>query len=160
VIVAELVPAVVVWNRGPLATLAGHPLTDRRVVVREVDVMQILERERQAYDAILLDVDNGPEDLLLRGNDRLYAPPALAAAAAALRPRGILGIWSAAPDHAFARRLGSAGFAVEEVIVRARGPRGGGRHAIWIATRPARGSRAAGPSPATPPAPASTARRS
>jgi spermidine synthase len=133
VVVAELVPAVVAWNRGPLGALAGHPLADLRVTVREVDVMQILEHERHAYDAILLDVDNGPEDLLLRGNDRLYAPPALAAAASALRPKGVLGIWSAAADHAFVRRLRHAGFAVEEITARARGARGGGHHAIWVA---------------------------
>jgi spermidine synthase len=133
VIVAELVPAVVVWNRGPLGSLAGHPLEDRRVTVRETDVMEILERERHAYDAILLDVDNGPEDLLLRGNDRLYAPPALEAVALALRPKGVLGIWSAASDHVFVRRLRHAGFVVDEITARARGARGGGRHAIWLA---------------------------
>lgn len=135
VVVAELVPAVVTWNRGPLGPLAGHPLADKRVAVREVDVRQILEHEQQAYDAILLDVDNGPEDLLLRGNDRLYARSALEAAFAALRPKGVLAIWSAAPDHAFVQRLRHVGFAVDEVGVRARGPRGGGRHAIWLAQR-------------------------
>jgi spermidine synthase len=137
VIVAELVPAVVTWNRGPLGALAGHPLKDRRVVVREVDVLQMLMNQRPTYDAILLDVDNGPEDLLLRGNDRLYAQPALHAASIALRPQGVLAIWSAGPDRAFVQRLRQLGFAVDAMSVRARGAHGGGRHAIWLAQRKA-----------------------
>lgn len=135
VVVAELVPAVVAWNRGPLGALARHPLDDKRVVVREQDVMDVLAHAQQAYDAILIDVDNGPEDLLLRGNDRLYSEPVLRMASTALRPRGVLGIWSAASDHGFVRRLRNAGFLVDEINVRARGPQGGGRHAIWLAQR-------------------------
>lgn len=135
VIVAELAPAVVTWNRGPLGALAGHPLQDPRVVVRAVDVMAILPDEREGYDAILLDVDNGPEDLLLRGNERLYARPALEVTFEALRPGGVLAIWSAAPDRAFVQRLRAVGFAVDEINVRARGASGGGRHAIWLAQR-------------------------
>lgn len=135
VIVAELVPAVVAWNRGPLAELAGRPLQDHRVTVREVDVARLLEGERQAYDAILLDVDNGPVSLTRKGNDRLYARAGLDVAFAALRPKGVLAFWSAAPDRAFVQRLRRVGFQVDEVSVPARGPRGGRRHTIWLAER-------------------------
>ena len=135
VVVAELVPAVVEWNRGPLADLAGHPLQDHRVTVREVDVAQILQAEHGAYDAILLDVDNGPEGLTRKGNDWLYARAGLDAAFAALRPAGVLAVWSASPNRAFAQRLRRVRFEVDEVCVRARGPRGGGRHTIWLAGR-------------------------
>ena len=135
VVVAELVPAVVAWNRGPLADLAGRPLHDARVTVREADVARILQAEQGAYDAILLDVDNGPAGLTWKGNDWLYARAGLDAAYAALRAAGVLAVWSAGPDRAFAKRLGRAGFEVTEVCVRARGPRGGGRHIIWLAVR-------------------------
>jgi len=133
VVVAELVPAVVAWNRGPLAALAGHPLQDARVAVREVDVAQILRETRQAYDAILLDVDNGPEGLAREDNDWLYARPGLEAAHAALRPAGVLAVWSAAPNRVFAQRLRRVGFAVDEVQVSARSSRKGRRHTIWLA---------------------------
>jgi spermidine synthase len=135
VIVAELVPAVVAWNRGPLADLAGHPLQDGRVTVREVDVARILGAGPQRYDAILLDVDNGPDSLTVKRNDWLYARAGLEAAWAALRPLGVLAVWSAAPDRIFAQRLRGVGFKVEEVPVRTRGRRGGRRHTIWIAER-------------------------
>jgi spermidine synthase len=135
VVVAELVPAVVEWNRGPLAALAGHPLQDVRVTVREVDVAQILKEEHRAYDAILLDVDNGPEGLTRKCNDWLYARAGLDAAFAALRPAGVLAVWSAGPDEAFFKRLCQAGFQVDEARVRARGSRGGSRHTIWLAGR-------------------------
>ncbi len=135
VVVAELVPAVVEWNRGPLSVLAGHPLEDDRVTVREVDIAMILREERRAYDAILLDVDNGPQGLTRPGNDWLYTRAGLDAAFAALLPGGVLAVWSAGPDRAFAQRLRQAGFDVDEVPVRARGPRGGARHTIWLAGR-------------------------
>lgn len=135
VVVAELVPSVVEWNRGPLAHLTGHPLEDVRVTVREVDVVQMIKDENRSYDAILLDVDNGPEGLTRQGNDRLYSCSGLDAAYAALRPGGILAVWSAGPDRAFTRRVRQAGFEVEEVQVHARGSRGGSRHTIWIAVR-------------------------
>ena len=135
VVVAELVPEVVEWNRGPLAELAGHPLQDKRVTVREVDVARILQAEHQAYDAILLDVDNGPDGLSLQSNNWLYSPAGLDAAFAALKPEGVLAVWSASPDRSFTRRLRQAGFVVDEVPVRARGQRGGGWHTIWIAVR-------------------------
>jgi spermidine synthase len=135
VMVAELVPAVVAWNRGPLAALAGHPLDDDRVTVRECDVAQILQTEHRAYDAILLDVDNGPKGLTRKGNDRLYIRTGLDAIFAALRPAGVFALWSASPNRAFTRLLRKAGFDVDEEHVRARGPRGGGYHTIWIAGR-------------------------
>jgi spermidine synthase len=137
VIVAELLPEVVAWNRGPLGDLAGRPLRDDRVEVREVDVARILLAEQRAYDAIVLDVDNGPRALTRSGNDWLYAKAGLSAAFAALRPGGVLAVWSAGPDLAFSDRLRNTGFEVEEVRVRARGVRGGSRHIIWIARRAA-----------------------
>jgi spermidine synthase len=137
VVVAELVPAVVIWNRGPLAALAGRPLEDGRASVHAGDVAEVLRAERQAYDAILLDVDNGPEGLVRKGNDWLYARPGLEAAFAALRPGGVLAVWSAAPSAVFVQRLRRAGFAVEERRARAREARGGRRHTIWLATREA-----------------------
>jgi spermidine synthase len=135
VVVAELLPAVVKWNRGPLAELAGYPLRDHRVTVREVDIAQILQQaERHAYDAILLDVDNGPKSLIRKDNTWLYTRAGLKAAFAALRPAGVLAIWSAGPEPAFTKRLRQVGFKVNEVRVRARG-NAGGRHMIWLAVR-------------------------
>jgi spermidine synthase len=134
VVVAELVPAVVAWNRGPLADLAGRPLDDDRVTVRECDVGRILGEEHRAYDAILLDVDNGPRGLTRKGNDRLYTRTGLHAAFSALRPGGVFALWSASPNRAFGRLLGKVGFTVDERHVRARGLRGG-YNAIWIARR-------------------------
>ena len=137
VIVAELIPEVVAWNLGPLGDLAGHPLRDGRVTVCEVDVAGILREEQRAYDAILLDVDNGPKGLTRNGNDWLYGQGGLSAAFAALRPGGVLAVWSAGPDQAFSDRLRKTGFKVEEIRVRARNARGGARHTIWIAGRAA-----------------------
>ena len=134
VVAAELVPAVVEWNRGPLGEHAGHPLRDPRVKVCEVDVADILMNEQQAYDAILLDVDNGPEGLTRKENDRLYSINGLNKAYAALRPQGVLAVWSAGPDKKFLQRLRKVGFEVEEVRVRARGSKGA-RHFIWFARR-------------------------
>jgi spermidine synthase len=135
VVVAELVPKVVEWNRKFLGELAGHPLQDIRVTVREADVALIMQTEHQAYNAILLDVDNGPEGLTRKSNNWLYTEAGVKAAFAALKPAGVLSVWSAGPDMAFARRLRRVGFAVEEISVRARGPAGGNRHTIWIAAR-------------------------
>jgi spermidine synthase len=135
VTVAELVPEILRWARGPMAELAAGCLDDKRVTLVEDDVAALIEQGEGAYDAILLDVDNGPDGLSREGNDRLYSAGGLAAAKAALRPGGILAIWSAAPDAAFARRLAKAGFAVEEVGVRARSNGKGPRHVIWFATR-------------------------
>lgn len=135
VVVAELIAAVVRWNRGPLAHLAGHPLNDARVQVREFDVANIMRAQAQAYDAILLDVDNGPDGLTRKENDWLYGVAGLRAAHDALRRGGVLAVWSAAYDAAFTKRLVTAGFAVEEKRVRARGTRGGSHHVIWLAMR-------------------------
>lgn len=137
IVVAELAPAVVKWNRGPLADLAGRPLANDRVTVREIDVSQILKAERQTYDAILLDVDNGPQGLTRKSNDWLYSRAGLDAAFTALQPAGVLAVWSAGPDRVFARRLRDAGFAVDEVQVRSRSARKGTRHTIWLAERSA-----------------------
>jgi spermidine synthase len=134
-VVAELVPAVVKWNRGPLAALAGRPLEDGRVTVRQIDIAKILKLARPAYDAILLDVDNGPEGLARKENDWLYSRAGLEAAYATLRPAGVLGVWSAGPQRTFTPRLREAGFTVDEVRVRARGSGKGSRHTIWLAER-------------------------
>ena len=135
VVVAELVPAVVAWNLGPLAHLAGQPLQDSRITVREIDVALILKAEPHGYDAIVLDVDNGPDGLTRSDNDWLYGRAGLNAAHAALKPCGILAVWSASPDPAFSKLLRQTGFSVEEVTVRARGRKGGSRHMIWLAER-------------------------
>ena len=137
IVVAELVPAVVAWNRSWLASVSDQSLEDPRVSIREDDVASLIESERSAYDAILLDVDNGPGALTRKANDgkHCYDLAGLGAAYAALRSRGVLAAWSAGPDGNFTRRLHNAGFVVNEVRVRARGTRGGARHIIWIAVR-------------------------
>jgi spermidine synthase len=134
VVVAELVPSVVSWARGPMAEVFGGSLEDPRVTLREADVGDLITPARPGFDAILLDVDNGPEGLTRPANDRLYGVPGLEAARRALNPGGILSVWSSGPDRAFTRRLRQAGFAVEEVTVRAKGRRGA-RHVLWIAAR-------------------------
>ena len=118
-----------------MAALTAGCLDDPRVQLVIGDVGDAIDAGRGRYDAILLDVDNGPDGLTRADNDGLYSHAGLAAAKAALKPGGILAVWSAAPDKAFARRLGSAGFAVEEVIVRARQNGKGPRHVIWLASR-------------------------
>ena len=135
IVVAELVPAVVVWARGPMAEVFGDSLTDPRVNIREADVGDLIRSGASAYDAILLDVDNGPEGLTRKTNDALYDLKGLGAARAALRPGGILAVWSSGQNPKFTWRLRKAGFEVEEVSARANGSRGGARHVIWIATR-------------------------
>ncbi len=132
VIIAELVSAVIEWNRGPLAALAGHPLEDHRVTIHEGDIAQLIRSESNAYDAILLDVDNGPEGLTRKENNALYSLAGLAAASRALKVKGIFGVWSISPDRRFSERLRRSGFKVEEVRARARGKHGGGRHMIWL----------------------------
>lgn len=136
VIVSELVPAIVGWARGPLAHLYGASLDDPRVTIVEGDVVDLIAQARSDYDAILLDTDNGPDGLTRETNDRLYDAAGLGRARAALRPGGVLAIWSAAPDKAFNRRLGKAGLTVEEVAVRANAGRRGARHVIWLAVNP------------------------
>ena len=136
VLVAELVPAVMEWARGPMAELTADCLSDPRVSVREADVGSVIAPARAAFDAILLDVDNGPDGFSRSANDRLYDLHGLEAARKALRPKGLLAVWSAAPDRAFAGRLGRAGFDVDEIKARANRGRGG-RHIIWAATNTA-----------------------
>ncbi|CAN7257625.1 spermidine synthase [Phenylobacterium sp. LjRoot225] len=136
VVVAELVPAVVAWARGPMAELFAGSLDDPRVSVRLGDVGEAIAASRGAYDAILLDVDNGPGGLNREANDGLYSAAGLATARAALRPGGVLAVWSAAPDAPFVGRLRRAGYAVDEKQVRATRSGKGGRHVIWLAARP------------------------
>jgi spermidine synthase len=135
IVVSELVPAVVAWARGPMAQVFGNSLDDPRVNIREIDVAEIIRTHRSAFDAVLLDVDNGPEGLTRKGNDALYNTSGLKAAKTALRPGGVLAVWSSGPNPPFTKRLGSAGFDVNEVNIRATGRGGGARHVIWIARK-------------------------
>jgi spermidine synthase len=133
--VAEIVPAVVAWARGSMAAVFGKSLTDPRVSIRETDVGELIVASSSLFDAILLDVDNGPDGLSRPANDGLYTISGLSTAYAALRPGGVLAVWSSAPDQDFTRRLRKAGFGVDELRVCANGARGGARHVIWMATR-------------------------
>src|SRR6201991_113572 len=121
IVVAELVPAVVAWARGPMADIFGDSLNDPRVDIREVDVAQVIERHPLTFDAILLDVDNGPEGLTRKANDALYDVTGLKIAHTALRRGGVLAVWSSGPHPKFSKRLQQAGFAVNEAAVRATG---------------------------------------
>ena len=134
VTVAELVPAVIAWAKGPMASLFDGCLDDPRVTIHQGDVGALIGSAKAGFDAILLDVDNGPDGLTAKGNDALYAPAGLAAARRALTPGGIFSVWSSAPDPAFTRRLQQAGFAVTEIPTRANGKRGA-RHMIWVAVK-------------------------
>jgi len=134
-VVAELVPRIIDWARGPMAELAAGCLDDPRTEVVMGDVGTAIARGRGEYDAILLDVDNGPDGLTRLANDRLYTFDGLRAAKAALKPGGVLAVWSAGPDDRFRRRMGEAGFEVEEVAVRARQNGKGPRHVIWFGRR-------------------------
>lgn len=135
-VVAELVPSVVAWARGPMAEVFGNCLDDPRVSIHEQDVGQLIRTiKTAAYDAILLDVDNGPEGLTRAANDEIYSMSGLSAARRALSPGGILAVWSSAPNAKFTQRLVKAGFDVDEVKVRASTKRRGGRHVIWFATK-------------------------
>ena len=135
VVVAELVPGVVEWNRGPLGPLAGHPLDDPRVRVAEGDVTVIMRKDTERFDAILLDVDNGPDAFTSAINAGLYANHGVTLAHATLRPGGVLAVWSAWEDRKFEQRLRWAGFAVSMHRVRARLKQGGPRHTIFLAKR-------------------------
>ncbi len=137
VVVAELVPAVIAWARGPMAEVFAGSLDDPRVVLREGDVGAVIRQKPSAYDAILLDVDNGPEALTRAENDRIYDLGGLRASQRALRPGGVLSVWSSAPDAGFTHRMQAGGFATEEVKVRANGKRGGARHTIWLGVKKA-----------------------
>ena len=135
VTVAELVPEIIEWARGPMAEHTAGCLDDPRVSLELRDVADAISATTASWDAILLDVDNGPDGLVRAANDRLYSPAGLAAAKRALRPGGVLAVWSAAPDAGFTRRLRSAGFAVEEAKISARSNGKGPRHVIWFARR-------------------------
>lgn len=134
VVVAELVPAVARWARGPLSKLFAGSLDDPRVDLRVEDVSRAIQSGPAQYDAILLDVDNGPEGLTQRANDRLYDIWGLRRARYALRSHGILAVWSGGPDRKFKARLQRSGFTVDEVRVHANGS-SGHRHVLWLATR-------------------------
>ncbi len=134
IVVAELVPAVAAWARGPLAEVFRGCLDDPRVELREIDVNRLVQAGAEAWDAILLDVDNGPEGLMRRANDRLYDEWGLKRAQWALKPGGVLGVWSGTPDRKFKARLQRMGFSVEETRIPANGT-SGPRHVVWIAGR-------------------------
>ncbi len=135
IMVAELVPAVIAWARGPMAEIFGASLDDPRASIRSADVVDVIQSHAAAFDAILLDVDNGPEGLIRKANDALYDLKGLKAIRRALRPGGVLAVWSSGPDSQFTKRLRGAGFDVNEVAVRATTKRSGARHVIWFATR-------------------------
>jgi spermidine synthase len=136
IMVAELVPAVIAWARGPMADIFGDSLDDPRASIREADVVDVIRSHDSAFDAILLDVDNGPEGLIRKANDALYDLKGLNAIRRALRPGGVLAVWSSGPNPLFSKRLRAAGFDVNEVAVRATTKRSGSRHVIWFATKP------------------------
>ena len=133
--IAELVPEVVEWNEGPLGELASYPMRDPRTKLRPGDVRLTIAAAERAYDAILLDVDNGPIHVAHRGNDAIYADRGIAAARRALKPGGVLGVWSLADDTRYTKRLQRAGFrvSVERVFGSRKGR--GREHVIWIATK-------------------------
>ena len=138
VVVSELVPAVVRWNRGVLAPLAGRPLDDPRVRVVERDVLEVLRANRTTFDATLLDIDNGPSALTSHRNGALYSDRGIAAARAALKPAGTLAVWSSYDDQQYARRVRNGGFTVVTKRVRGR-PNRGPNHVIYLGQRPASG---------------------
>jgi spermidine synthase len=134
--VAELVPKVVTWAKGPLAHLFGGSLADPRVSIAIADVHDVIDAAEQAFDAILLDVDNGPDGLIQLANERLYCDWGLRAAYSALRPGGVLAIWSAYEDDAFFGRLKKTGFEVDEMKVDDTQGRERAPYTIWLASRP------------------------
>lgn len=138
VVVAELLGAVIAWNRNPLYSLAADAMADPRVSIRQQDVLEVIRAEPGGFDSIILDVDNGPAALSTDGNQELYGDEGLRWARAALRPGGCVAYWSAAPDPAFEKRMARAGFAVEARVCRAR-PSAGARHTIFLGrVRPGR----------------------
>lgn len=134
VTVAELQPAVADWNRGPLGPLAGHPLRDRRVRLENRDVVAVLRSGARRFDVAILDVDNGPDAFTTSANAQLYGDAGLASIRAALRPGGVLAVWSAWEDRKFEQRLRYGGFTVRVERVRARLKKGGPRHTIFLGT--------------------------
>lgn len=138
IVVAELVPAVIKWAKGPMADIFGDSLKDPRARILGADVIEVIGSHSSAFDAILLDVDNGPEGLIRKANDALYDLHGLKAIRRALRPGGVLAVWSSGPNGAFSKRLDAAGFDVNEVAVRATAKGSGARHVIWFAAKPGR----------------------
>jgi spermidine synthase len=134
VVVAELLPEMIQWNREHLGALSGHPLADRRVVVETRDVARCIQSAKQRFDVVLLDVDNGPDAFTASKNAWLYGDSGLAAVRTALKPGGVLAVWSAWEDRKFEQRLRYAGFAVTVERVRARLNKGGPRHTIFVGT--------------------------
>jgi len=135
IVVAELVPKIVTWAGGPLAHIFGAKLADPRVSIEMTDVHDIIVRETEGFDAILLDVDNGPDGLIHIANERLYCNWGLRAAYAALKPGAVLAVWSAYPDAAFVERLIAADFDVDEISIEAYPGDDNGMHTIWLAAR-------------------------
>jgi spermidine synthase len=138
IVTVELIPAVVDWNRGPLAPLAGNPLQDPRVRIEISDVAQLIRESRNRFDAVLLDVDNGPSAFSSSKNARLYSDRGLAAARAALKPGGVLAIWAAQEDRNFEQRFRRAHFDVRAEHLRGRLKKGGPRHVIYIGRKSSR----------------------
>lgn len=135
IVVSELVPEVVKWSRGALTPVFGDSANDPRADIQVIDVAQAIAAGKGGYDAILLDVDNGPEGVSRPANDRLYTPAGLTAARLALKKGGILAVWSSGPYDSFTKLLRGANFAVDEVRIKAHRGRSGARHVIWLATK-------------------------
>jgi spermidine synthase len=135
IVVAELVPAVIAWAKGPMAGIFGDSLGDPRATIQSADVIEVIQAHASAFDAILLDVDNGPEGLIRKANDALYDIKGLKAIRRSLRPGGVAAVWSSGPNALFSKRLRDAGFDVKEVAVRATAKRSGAHHVIWFATK-------------------------
>ncbi|WP_373490550.1 spermidine synthase [Parasphingorhabdus sp.] len=133
--VVELIPAIVQWARGPMAVLSKNGLEDSRVTITAGDVCDVINKADREYDAILLDVDNGPDGLTHEANDRLYNMAGLSAARKALRSNGILAVWSSEGDSKFTSRLHKSSFVVEEKSVPARSNGKGAKHTIWLAKK-------------------------
>jgi len=145
VVVAELTPALVDWNRRLVGKLAGRPLDDPRCRVHVGDVMDRIAEARGAYDAILLDVDNGPGSMVHEDNHRLYGHRGIAACRAALAEGGVLAVWSAHHDEPYLRRLQRGGFEATARVVPARGPAGGLKHVLFVAVKGPPARRGGGP---------------
>jgi spermidine synthase len=134
-IVSEIVPELIAWAAEHMADVFGDCLADPRVVVKVGDVGAVIRESTAAFDAILLDVDNGPDGLTYAGNDTLYGEAGLRAARRALTPGGVLAVWSAAPDPGFSKRLSRCGFETRSTTIRAAHSKRGARHTVWLATR-------------------------
>lgn len=144
IVVAELVPKIVAWAGGYLRDLFGTSLDDLRVSIEVADVHDLIVGQSASFDAILLDVDNGPDGLISLANERLYSDWGLRTARAALRPGGVLAIWSAYPDDNFSYRLRATGFEVEEFSIDTDGRDGNPDHTIWLSTAGRSGDRSSG----------------